>query len=81
MQKVFILTINGTIYVFNRDEINDSVINKIKMYAKELTEKKLIFKNENDACLYFINQIEEKLKITLKRASITDIIRINIYIN
>ena len=81
MQKVFILTINGTIYVFNRDEINDSVINKIKMYAKELTEKKLIFKNENDACLYFINQIEEKLIITLKRASITDIIRINIYIN
>ncbi len=78
MQKIFILTINGTIYVFNRDKINDNVINKIKMYAKKLTEKNLIFKNEDDACLHFINQIEEKLKITLKKVSITDIIRINI---
>lgn len=51
------------------------------MYAKELNEKKLIFKNENDTYLYFINQIEKKLKITLKKVFITDIIRININIS
>lgn len=79
--NIFILTINGTIYVFNRENINDDIIHKIKMYAKELNEKKLIFKNENDTYLYFINQIEKKLKITLKKVFITDIIRININIS
>lgn len=81
MQKIFILTINGTIYVFNRDNINDDMITKLKMYAKTITEKNLEFKTNVEAYKYFINKIEKELDIILQQVSITDIIRINIYTN
>mgnify|MGYP001103027567 CR=1 FL=1 len=81
MQKIFILTINGTIYVFNRDEINDNVILNLKTYAKKITEKNLEFKTSDETCEYFINQIEKELGIILQQVSVTDIIRININTN
>ena len=81
MQKIFILTINGTIYVFNRDNINDNEITKFETSAKNITQKNLQFKTNDEACKYFINQIEKELGIILQQVSISNIIRININSN
>ena len=43
MKKIFILTINGSVYVFNRDQLNDKTIQTIKNYTKEIDEKNLKF--------------------------------------
>lgn len=81
MKKIFILTINGTIHVFNRDNINDNLIDMLEKYAKKLNEKSLYFKFENDAYEYFVNQVQTELNIILNEIPITNIIRMNINTN
>ena len=81
MQRIFILTINGTIYVFNRDNIDDNEMINIETSAKNITKKNLQFKTNDEACKYFINQIEKELGIILQQIAISNIIRININSN
>ena len=81
MKKIFILTINGSLYVFNRNHLNDNTIQAIKNCTKEINEKELKFETSDEACNFFVYKIKQKLGIKLQQFCITDIIRININTN
>lgn len=81
MKKILILTINGSVYVFNRDQLNDKTIQTIKNYTKEIDEKNLKFDTYDEACNFFVYKINQKLGIKLHQVCITDVIRINLNTN
>ncbi len=77
MENLFILTINGTIHIFNQNNINKKSMEMIKMYAHTISKKAELFKNEKEIYEYFIIYIKKKLNITLEEITISNIIRIN----
>lgn len=73
MKKIFILTINGSVYVFNRDQLNDKTIQTIKNYTKEIDEKNLKFDTYDEACNFFVydnlsNQVQHSHKYSLNNS-------------
>lgn len=77
MKKVFILTINGTIHIFNQNNINKKSIEMIKMYSNIISKEIEHLKNEKEICEYFIIYIKKKLNIILEELTISDVVRIN----
>ena len=80
MKKNFILTINGSIYLFDY-KITDDNLNILKEYAKKINNENLEFKTIDEAYSYFVDEVEKKLGIILHPIYVTDIIRINIKAN
>lgn len=78
MNNIIVITINGTQFICNIDDIEKSELNNIKQFVKSMNFKTLQNLSDQNIYNFFEKQINKKFNIKLKKIPITDVIRINV---